>query len=280
VVTLARGAERSRNCETVVDEINRLHAEGINEAVLSGVHLGGYGSDIGSDLTSLVETVLQRTEIPRLRLGAVEPWDLPADFWGLFDNPRMLPHLHLPLQSGSDRILRMMARRCKRAEFQRLVESARAAVPDLNLSTDIIVGFPGEREEEWQQTLAFSEQIGFGHMHIFAYSPRDGTRAATLPDPVPREVIRARSQQLHELGRRMKRELLARQLGRIYPVLFEGGAHAEGAAGGYTPNFLRTEVRLPPGAPSLCNEIHAVRITAVADDGENLIGELTPGPTQ
>ncbi|MCB1761281.1 MAG: tRNA (N(6)-L-threonylcarbamoyladenosine(37)-C(2))-methylthiotransferase MtaB [Gammaproteobacteria bacterium] len=280
VVTLARGEERSRPAAEIVDEINRLHAEGIKEAVLSGVHLGGYGSDIGSDLTSLVETVLRRTRIPRLRLGAVEPWDLPAQFWRLFDDPRLLPHLHLPLQSGSDRILRLMARRCKRAEFQRLVESARATVADLNLSTDIIVGFPGEQEQDWRQTLDLCEQIGFGHIHIFAFSPRSGTRAAALPDSLPREVIRARSQQLHELGRRMKRELLQTQLGRRYPVLFEGDPQFDGVAGGYSPNFLRVGVDSPVGCGSLCNRIHLVRITAVADDGESLLGELLPERAQ
>ncbi|HEB95947.1 MAG TPA: tRNA (N(6)-L-threonylcarbamoyladenosine(37)-C(2))-methylthiotransferase MtaB, partial [Sedimenticola thiotaurini] len=222
VVTLARGEERSRPPAEVVAEIDRLHAAGVQEAVLTGVHLGGYGSDIGSDLGELVRQVLERTGIPRLRLGAVEPWDLPAGFWELFRDPRLMPHLHLPLQSGADSVLRRMARRCKAAEFERLVERARRAVPDFNLTTDIIVGFPGETPEEWRQTLELVGRIGFGHLHIFAYSPRPGTRAATMPDPVPRQVIRERSEQLHALGRRLKRETLSRYPGRRFPVLIEG----------------------------------------------------------
>ncbi|MCP4125665.1 MAG: radical SAM protein, partial [Gammaproteobacteria bacterium] len=119
VVTLARGDERSRPIADVVEEINQLHAEGIQEAVLTGVHIGGYGSDLGSTLAELIQQVLQQTNIPRLRLGAVEPWDLPPQFWSLYENPRFMPHLHLPLQSGSDTVLRRMARRCKKSEFAR-----------------------------------------------------------------------------------------------------------------------------------------------------------------
>ena len=196
IVTVVRGEERSRPISEVVDEINALHAQGIQEAVLTGVHIGGYGSDNDSSLTELISEVLNQTSIPRLRIGAVEPWDLPAGFWELFENPRFMPHLHLPLQSGADSVLKRMARRVKSSEFETLVQQAREQVPDFNITTDIIVGFPGETEEEWQQTMAFVEHIGFGHLHIFAYSPRPGTRAVTLPNPVSRDVIRDRSQEL------------------------------------------------------------------------------------
>jgi threonylcarbamoyladenosine tRNA methylthiotransferase MtaB len=241
IVTLARGEERSRPAAEVIAEINRLHAEGVQEAVLAGVHLGGYGSDLrhrGSDLASLVRQVLAETAIPRLRLGAVEPWGLGDDFWALFDNPRLMPHLHLPLQSGSDAILRRMARRCKRAEFLALVAQARRSVADFNLTTDILVGFPGEGEADWRQTLELVEAIGFGHLHIFGFSPRPGTRAAELPDPIDPEVIRARSRELHALGERIKRQVLAGYVGRRLPVLIEG-RHGDQGWAGYTPNFLR-----------------------------------------
>jgi threonylcarbamoyladenosine tRNA methylthiotransferase MtaB len=238
IVTLARGEERSRPAGEVIAEINRLHAEGVQEAVLAGVHLGGYGGDIGSDLASLVRQVLAKSAIPRLRLGAVEPWGLKDDFWALFADPRLMPHLHLPLQSGSDAILRRMARRCKGAEFLALVETARRTVPDLNVTTDILVGFPGEGEADWRQTLELVEAIGFGHLHIFGFSPRPGTRAAELPDPIDPEVIRARSRELHALGERIKGRVLAGYLGRRLPVLIEG-RHGDQGWAGYTPNFLR-----------------------------------------
>jgi len=274
IVTVARGAERSRPIDQVVAEINDRVKQGFHEAVLTGVHLGGYGSDSGSDLYQLIRAVLERTAIPRLRLGAVEPWDLPENFWDLFENPRLMPHLHLPIQSGADSVLKRMARRCKNAEFQRLAEQACRRVPDINLTTDIIVGFPGETDQEWQQTLAFVEQIGFGHLHIFAYSPRPGTRAALLPDPVSRDVIRQRGEALHQLGERLKQQTLQRFIGRSFPVLVESAPTLpEAGWSGYTPNFLRVNIPSPSGS-DLENRLVEVRLQQLADSGDTLIATL------
>ncbi|OOZ37497.1 tRNA (N(6)-L-threonylcarbamoyladenosine(37)-C(2))-methylthiotransferase MtaB [Solemya velesiana gill symbiont] len=277
IVTAARGEERSRPIAEVVEEINTLHSEGIQEAVLTGVHLGGYGSDSGSGLTELINAILDGTEIPRLRLGAVEPWDLPEAFWELFDNPRLMPHMHLPLQSGADTVLRRMARRCKAAEFESLVANARERIPDFNITTDIIVGFPGETGEEWQQTLDFVEKIGFGHLHIFAYSHRPGTRAATLDLPVARETIRQRSNELHALGERLKRELLEAYVGRSFPVLIEGTGGDPDHAMGYTPNFLRVQIT-DTHAAQLENTIQQVKLHALAPNGEWLQGTIEKEP--
>ena len=230
IVTLARGEERSRPASEVIDEINRLHQEGIQEVVLTGVHIGGYGSDMGSSISELIRQVLAETDIPRLRIGSIEPWDLQPGFWDLFDNPRLMPHLHLPLQSGADTVLRRMARRCRRDEFRQLVSQARARIEGFNITTDIIVGFPGESEVEWQQTLAFVEEVGFGHLHIFAYSPRQGTKAASLPGPVSRDIKRQRSETLHQLGEKMKRQTLKAHLGMTMPILVEGSIE-KGLAG-------------------------------------------------
>jgi len=269
IVTLARGEERSRPASEVIDEINRLHREGIQEVVLTGVHIGGYGSDIGSDVPGLIRQVLAETGIPRLRLGSIEPWDLPSSFWSLFENPRFMPHLHLPLQSGSDSVLRRMSRRCRTDEYRELIRQARAEVADFNLTTDIIVGFPGETEDEWRQTLDFVQEIGFGHLHIFAFSPRRGTKAADLPDPVARAVKRRRSEELHRLGETMKRGTLERYLGRRMPVLIEGSSEAGWS--GYTPNFLRVELATTPGV-SLVNRIVDVRLTGLTPEGQSLAG--------
>jgi threonylcarbamoyladenosine tRNA methylthiotransferase MtaB len=271
IVTLARGEERSRSEDEIIEEINRLHREGIQEAVLTGVHIGGYGSDNGSNLVQLISRILQQTDIPRLRIGSIEPWDLTGDFWGLFDNPRFMPHLHLPLQSGSDRVLRRMARRCRSEDYRRLIAEARALVSDFNVTTDIIVGFPGESEEEWQETLAFVEEIGFGHLHIFAYSPRQGTKAATLTDPVSREIKRQRSETLHKLGKKMKRQILEHHLGRTLPILVEGSANQGWS--GYTSNYLRVEVSAPPDA-DLGNRIVPCQLTALTPSGDALQGAI------
>lgn len=274
IVTVARGEERSRPINEVIREINQHHAEGIQEVVLTGVHIGGYGYDSGSDLCQLITAVLDNTAIPRLRLGAVEPWDLPASFWALFDNPRFMPHLHLPLQSGSDSVLRRMARRCKSDEFEALITAARQQVADLNITTDIIVGFPGESEAEWQETLTLVERLGFGHLHIFAYSPRPGTRAASLPGELPREVIRQRSEVLHQLGDRLKQQLLERSVGKTFPILIEGdGGRDQREWSGYTPNFLRVMIEAP-ASPGLSSSIRQVYLERVDGSGNGLIGRL------
>ncbi len=276
IVTTARGEERSRPVGEIVEEINRYHQEGVQEAVLTGVHIGGYGSDRDSDLYRLVEQVLRDTDIPRLRLGAVEPWDLPDRFWNLFENPRFMPHLHLPLQSGSDSVLKRMARRCKSDEFERLVTEARQSVADFNVTTDIIVGFPGESDDEWQQSLAFIERIGFGHLHIFPFSPRAGTLAAMMPNPVDAETIRARSRELHALGERMKRDTLEQYLGRTFPVLIEGGRDDEENGKqwhGYSPNYLRITLE-NDGGQELENRIVSVRTVSLSPSNDGLVGVI------
>ncbi|MCG7922710.1 MAG: tRNA (N(6)-L-threonylcarbamoyladenosine(37)-C(2))-methylthiotransferase MtaB [Candidatus Thiodiazotropha lotti] len=271
IVTLARGEERSRPIDDIVDEINRLHGEGIQEVVVTGVHIGGYGADIDTNLVQLIEAILADTEIPRLRIGSIEPWDLQAGFWDLFKNPRLMPHLHLPLQSGADTVLRRMARRCRSDEYRSLITQARESVEDFNVTTDIIVGFPGESEAEWQQTLGFAEEIGFGHLHIFAYSPRQGTKAASLPDPVSRELKRQRSEALHLLGERMKRQTLEDYLGKTLPILVEGSV--ERGFAGYTPNYLRVEIDSATDS-KLVNRIVPVKLTALTDDGSALVGSV------
>ena len=278
IVTVARGEERSRPVAEVIDEINRLHAQGIQEAVLTGVHAGGYGSDNGSSLPELISSVLAETDIPRLRLGSVEPWDLGEEFFSLFENPRMMPHLHLPLQSGSDTVLKRMARRCRTADFRSLIAAARGAIPDFNATTDIIVGFPGETEEEWRESLAFIGETGFSHIHIFSYSERPGTRAAAMPDPVDMEIRKRRSRELHGLMRRMKREFAAGHTGREVDVLIEATNLAEAtgrhSSYGYTPNYLRVRME-GSGEPPPFNRICKVRTDAYDEKEGCLVGRVS-----
>ena len=261
----------------IVDEINRLHAHGIREAVLTGVHIGGYGSDTGSSLYDLLARILAETDIPRLRLGSVEPWDLGDRFFSLFENPRMMPHLHLPLQSGSDTVLKRMARRCRTADFRNLIAAARDAVPDFNPTTDIIVGFPGETNAEWRESLAFIEEIGFPHVHIFSYSQRAGTRAAELPDQVDAATRRRRSQTLHALARRMKQDFATRWRGRGTEILIEtvsqdaktGVFHGYG----YTPNYQRVRVTGTGPGPAV-SDLCPVTIGGYDEAEEILVGDL------
>ncbi len=269
IVTILRGEERSRPVAEVVAEVNRLGAEGYREVVLTGVHLGGYGSDLGSSLFELVQRVLAETDVPRIRLTSLEPWDLPDNFFSLWENPRLQPHLHLPLQSGCDSTLRRMARRCDTSSYRGLVDAARAGIPGLSLTTDLIVGFPGETDAEWRATYAFVESIGFAHMHIFTFSPRQGTKAARVGGQLHGDVKRERSRELHELGVQMKTAHLARFVGTRRPVLWEGHPEPEDGAhvwSGYTDNYLRVRANAPAGVP-LQNVIEELTLQAVDDDG-------------
>jgi threonylcarbamoyladenosine tRNA methylthiotransferase MtaB len=269
IVTIARGAERSRSIKEILAEINNLHRQGIQEIAITGVHVGGYGSDIGTNLTVLLSEILQHTQIPRIRLASVEPWDLPDNFFDLFQNERLMPHMHLPIQSGADSVLRRMARRCKTAEFARLVDKARTAIPLFNITTDLITGFPGETEQEWRQTMDFVESTGFGHMHIFTFSPREGTKAARLPDQIDSSTKKERSREMHELAAVLKRRELQRHIGNRVAVLWEQQIGSESARWmGYTPHYHKIT-----STNSTINEssISETNIGAVAADGSKLI---------
>ncbi|WP_432740434.1 tRNA (N(6)-L-threonylcarbamoyladenosine(37)-C(2))-methylthiotransferase MtaB [Methylobacter sp. G7] len=275
IVTVARGEENSRPVQAVIDEINALHRQGITEVILTGVHLGGYGSDLGNNLSALIKAILAETSIPRLRLGSLEPWELPGDFFELFSNPRLMPHLHLPLQSGSDTVLRRMARRCKTEEFAAIVNQLRAQIPNFNVTTDIIVGFPGETEQEWRDSFDFIKQTGFGHIHIFTYSSREGTKAAGLPDQLSNDIKKQRSRQLHELADDMKQTFFADNVGLEFPVLWEGYSEVlddgKQRVFGYTPNYLRVGCVID-GDVSVENRTLNCVVTAVGESG--VCGEL------
>ncbi len=243
IVTVARGAGRSRSVADVVQEINRLVESGYQEAVISGVHLGSYGHDFGDStgLYHLVQTILNETELPRLRLSSLEPWDLTERFFELWQNERLLPHLHLPLQSGCDATLRRMARRTTQKEFGQLLTQARIAIPELSITSDIIIGFPGETDDEFAQSSTFVEDMAFSKLHIFRYSKRDGTTAATMKGQVPSKVMQARSQQMHTLNARLEETFRRQFVNRTMPVLWESSEpYGFGLQwSGLTGNYLR-----------------------------------------
>lgn len=282
VVTLARGAGRSRQPEDVVHEIRRLVAAGFREAVLSGVHLGSYGHDLGDrqGLRHLVERVLSETRIERLRLSSLEPWDLDAGFFELFTDSRLLPHLHLPLQSGCDATLRRMARHTSSSDFAGLVRAARRAHPDMAVTTDVIVGFPGETEREFETSFKFIASMDLARLHIFRYSRRAGTLAARMPNQVPGPVLAERSRRMHELGDRLERKFMRRHLGRTMEVLWED-AEARGFGlrwSGLTGNYLRVVAESGP-EPDLANRItSAVLETTIPGAVLATVPGLSPNP--
>lgn len=269
ITTVARGAAQSRRLGDVVAEIQALATAGYQEAVLTGVHLGSYGHDLANPhgLRDLVQAILQHTDIPRLRLSSLEPWDIDADFFRLWQNSRLLPHLHLPLQSGSDRILRLMARRTRRDSFRALVSAARAQIPDLSLSTDLIAGFPGEREADFQETVAFVEEMAFSRLHAFTYSARPGTAAAQMGGQLPRAIRKTRTQQLIALGERLSLAFHKSYEGRPADVLWEmaAGADEQGLRWqGYTGNYIRVTAH---GPADLFNRVTPARLHDARPDG-------------
>lgn len=273
VTTIARGPGRSRPVDEVVAEVNYLVAAGYQEVVLTGVHLGSYGRDRGerAGLMSLVRALLAQTNVPRLRLSSLEPWDIPAGFFALWENPRLCRHLHLPLQSGCDSTLRRMARRTSQAAFAALVAEARASIPDLAVSTDVIVGFPGETDAEFEISYQFVREMGFMKIHVFRYSPRPGTAAARMAEQVPAEVKRERSARMLALSDEGGHRFRQRFIGRVLPVLWEqvAGASERGFQNvGLTDNYLRVTLEVPE---VLTNRIEPVRLVAV--NGVGMAGE-------
>ena len=268
IVTVARGAERSREENEIINEINKYHQQGIQEIVLTGVHVGGYGSEIESSLYKLIKKILKNTKIPRIRLASVEPWDLNKNFFSLFANKRLMPHIHLPLQSGCDTVLKRMARRCKTKNFKSIVEVAKNKVPNLNITTDIIVGYPGETKEEWNMSLDFLKEIGFSHIHIFTYSKRDGTVASSFKNHIDNTIKKERSKQLHNLTKKMRKRILKNEIGKIYSVLWESKDYS-GKWHGYTENYLRVEMF--NNMTNLENEITKVKIINFSSNFENCI---------
>ena len=275
IVTVARGTGRSRPLGDVISEINRLTKAGYQEAVLSGVHLGSYGHDVGDKqgLKKLVQAILTETNLPRLRLSSLEPWDLGEDFFELWQNERLLPHLHLPIQSGCDATLRRMARHTNQTQFSKLVEAAHAAIPDLAITTDIIIGFPGETEAEFAESLAFIEQMAFAKLHIFRYSRREGTMAAKMPGQVSPPVAQARSRQMHMLNADLERNFRQKFIGRTMPVLWESSEPFRFGRqwSGLTANYLRVVTPTGPDV-DLRNQITETKLVDLAPAA--LVGEL------
>ena len=282
IVTLARGDSRSRPLAAIVTEIQQLVADGLQEVVLTGVHLGSYGRDLAgserTDLKALVAAILTETEIPRLRLSSLEPWELADGFFDLWPQwpGRLCPHLHLPLQAGTDKQLRQMARRCTTASFRQLVQAARQAIPDLIVTTDLIVGFPGESAVDFAEGLTFVAEMRFAHAHIFPFSAREGTAAAKFSGDVPTAIKKERGQQMRALVEQTGQQERQRFIGTIRPVLWEGeGQPLTDQPGrlwsGLTDNYLRVTAVVDERV-DLHNVMKPTQLTNL--EGEFLLGVL------
>lgn len=242
IIPYARGPIRSRHPEDVITEVKKLAEGGFKEVVLTGIHVASYGKDLKT--TSLVDIIRRVHEvdgIERIRLGSVEPTTITREF---IDAARVLeklcPHYHLSLQSGCDDTLKRMNRKYGTEEYRRVVELLEGNIKDVSLTTDVMVGFPGETEEEFEKTYSFAESIGFSKMHVFKYSPRKGTPAAGFPSQIPPDVKERRSMRLLALSGKMAKNFNERYLNRRMPVLFEQEVkHRTGYIEGLTSNYIR-----------------------------------------
>ena len=264
IIPYTRGPLRSRSLASVRQEAGKLLSAGFQEIVLTGIHLGAYGRDLKSGVTLVdaARTVLDFDELRRLRLGSLESVELsPALFALLKSDRRFARHLHLPLQAGADPILRAMNRPYDTAAFSRLLEKVREAAPGIAVSTDVIVGFPGETDELFQESLAFVQRQGFARIHVFPYSRRPGTPAAARPDQVPGAVKKERARLMQAVADEIAAAYHAAFLGATVPVLFE--TTKNGIADGLTDTYIRvyTDTSVPPG------EIVPVKLQCLYRDG-------------
>lgn len=242
IIPYARGRVRSRSREEVVAEVRRLAERGYKEVVLTGIHLSSYGTDIGDDLLSLILSVHQVEGICRIRLGSLEPGIITEEFARtLSECLKFCPHFHLSLQSGCDATLKRMNRRYDTAQYEEKCQILRKYFQDPALTTDVIVGFPGETEEEFEASRAFIDRINFYETHIFKYSRREGTRAAVMDGQVPDSVKTKRSALLLELGQKKRREYEEKLLGTTREVLMEESVVIDGETWqvGHTKEYVK-----------------------------------------
>ena len=266
VTTIARGEGRSRPLGDVMADVNAALAGGSKEIVLTGVHLGSWGQDLGAQhLRDLVHALLRETDVKRLRLSSLEPWDLDADFFSLWNDKRLMPHLHLPLQSGSDSTLKRMARKTTPDSFRGLVQAARNIMPDVAITTDLIAGFPGETDEEFSETLDFVREMNFSGGHVFTYSPRPGTGAARMKGQIKLEVGKRRNRILQAAIEESATSYREKFIGQTMSVLWESTTEY-GEYGwrmeGWTGNYLRVSAT---AASPRWNEVDDVMLLAATD---------------
>lgn len=264
IIPYARGPIRSREYSDIEEEALRLAEAGFKEIVLTGIHVASYGKDLKKESLCEVISKISRIEaIERIRLSSVEPGLIDEAFMeSIIESGKVCDHFHLSLQSGSDSVLKRMNRRYNTKEFRENVELIRRYMPEAGLTTDIIVGFPGETEEEFSETMSFVEEIGFSRIHVFKYSPRKGTPAATMKDQVKGEIKNKRSEQLIDLGVKLTTKFNKEFDGKMMAVLYEDGNSGKGVYEGYTTNYIRVKT---PSQKDLIGDIISTR-TYISND--------------
>lgn len=241
IIPYVRGKCRSKNFQTVLEEIQNYVQHGYKEVVLTGIHTGNYGVDLGTDFAALLREIVKINGLVRLRISSIEITELTDEVLQIIrDNDVIVDHLHIPLQAGSDKILRLMNRKYDLAYFKQKMEQIREIRPDISLTTDIIVGFPSETEEDFQDTLSFVREVQFSKVHVFPYSRRSGTVAADMAEQVPGDVKKDRVRRLLALSKELETEYMKKFIGKTLPVLME--VNRTDYSLGHTSNYLLVKV--------------------------------------
>lgn len=258
IIPYARGHIASRQADKVLAEAKRLADQGFRELVLTGIHVASYGRDLGGklDLSDLVQAVAQVPGIQRIRLSSIEPrWVTRDRLKKMKDTGKFCDHFHLSLQSGSDKILKRMNRKYDRALYRKKINLIREVFPDPGLTTDVIVGFPGEEEEDFQDSLDFCKEMAFSRIHVFQYSKRPGTPAALFDDQVPPQVKKERAGRMRALEKDLRYRFLDDHVGKEAEVLFE--QNRDGRMEGYTKNYIRVSL---PGDDRFAGKLCLVKL--------------------
>jgi len=274
LTTIARGKSRSEELESVVQYIRKLEDLDVKEIVLTGVQLGSWGKDLPQrmSLANLLDQIILKTNIPRIRLSSIEPWDVSDELIQLFNEPRICSHLHIPIQSASDDMLKAMRRPSSSEKLYKLFEALHKKAPGVALTTDIIVGFPNESEEDFQQTLRFAKEAGLTGGHVFSFSPMPGTTAETLNGQIQASIVKDRNKTLRMLLSELSHQYLYSRLKSNAKVLFESRLRIDDKMfwSGLSEDMIRV---LVPAEANLKNNIYTVELQSISTNNR-ITGQL------
>ncbi len=266
LTTIARGKSKSANKESIIQYIQKLEELNVKEIVLTGVQLGSWGKDFlqKKSLFQLIEQILKKTNIPRIRLSSIEPWDVNENLIGLFNEQRICPHLHIPVQSASNEVLKAMRRPSTKEKLFELFDMVHNKAPGVAVTTDIIVGFPDESENYFLQTIQFIKEAGLTGGHVFSFSPMPGTIAATITEQIAPTIVKDRNKTVRLLFTELKNKYLQSRLKSNATVLFESKMRIDNNAfwTGFSEDMLRVIV---PNRENLKNAIHSVELKSIND---------------
>lgn len=266
IIPYSRGRIRSKPLDVLKKEIEQLVLNGHREIVLVGINLAFYGDEFGITLTDAVEMCSNVEGVQRIRLGSLEPEKiLDKDLERLSENKKFCPQFHLSLQSGCDKTLRNMNRKYTCTEYEQLVEKIREKFDSPSITTDIMVGFPGETDEDFKESLNFVKKIGFSKIHVFPYSIREGTKAASMPDQIDGGTKTKRAMIMSQLGEELEADFLKKQVGKTFPILFEK-ENCTDFHQGYSPNYTLVKIKRSDPIKSLRNMIFYVNIKEAVND--------------